>query len=609
MPLVQAGLLVVTLLLSLSLSARAQPVVYPPGLQPGDSYRLVFVTSSTTLATSGAIGTYDALAASAVGGELQLQNLGATWRAIASTSGLDARDHTETDPGNPAHVDVPIYSVDGTLVASGNAELWSGALANAIDVDESGTATTSFVWTGTQPDGTQEPTLFLGAANARIGQASFSNSSWVQISILHNGHNFPVYALSSPLTMPSIVTETGLPGESYRLAFVTSTTTTATSPLISTYDAVASAAASSVNQLDALGLTWKAIASTSSVDARDHTETNPANGSHPDVPIYSLEGNLVALGNAWLWDGLLLTNSIGTDERGISRQNSRVWTGTQTDGSAAGSSFLGSSNPRQGIAGTAAPSWIHSGTLPQTDSLLVYALSSVMASQNPNPPPPLGLAVHALREDGGTDTLDRFASFEDWIAGNPQTQISSINTNQRGIHLEAESIYAIGSLGAITRFDSVASWQSGVGSVVADSGVSGLFDGLSIEESGVLHLPIVFSRVAYTFDSLEDFPSLLPSGIPLVYAPLEGISVLPDGRVFALDPTGRKIVVFASMSGLEVADAIGVYENPDTSKTYKGLHVGPPIPQVPVMGAPAAVVLALVLATLAIATALRRTIA
>jgi hypothetical protein len=86
-----------------------------------------------------------------------------------------------------------------------------------------------------------------------------------------------------------IVTPVGLSaGDTYRLAFVTSTTRDGLSPDIADYNAFVTAAANSQAVLASLGTTWSAVASTNDLtDARDNTDTNPASTG---VAIYLLDG-------------------------------------------------------------------------------------------------------------------------------------------------------------------------------------------------------------------------------------------------------------------------------------------------------------------------------
>jgi len=72
-----------------------------------------------------------------------------------------------------------------------------------------------------------------------------------------------------------ITTPTDLaPGDEYRLAFVTTSTRDASSNNIDDYNQFVTTAANTQAELVALGVTWTAIASTPTVDARDNTGTD-----------------------------------------------------------------------------------------------------------------------------------------------------------------------------------------------------------------------------------------------------------------------------------------------------------------------------------------------
>jgi len=110
------GLLVLTIA---SPSANAAAVTVPPGLNPGDTYRLVFVTAGTISASSGLNSTYNNFVTNQanLGG---LGVLGATWKAVVSTTNqcpggqtcndTHAKDNTSTNPGSTG---VPIYNLAG----------------------------------------------------------------------------------------------------------------------------------------------------------------------------------------------------------------------------------------------------------------------------------------------------------------------------------------------------------------------------------------------------------------------------------------------------------------------------------------------------------------
>ena len=89
-------------------------------------------------------------------------------------------------------------------------------------------------------------------------------------------------------------------GEPYRLAFVTSQRHDALSSDIETYNEFVQSVADSAPVVGEWGLSWTAIGSTETVDARDNTGTNLANGN--GVPIYRVDGQLLAPDYRWLWD-------------------------------------------------------------------------------------------------------------------------------------------------------------------------------------------------------------------------------------------------------------------------------------------------------------------
>ena len=154
----------------LAAAAPAAPITtVPVGLNPGDPYRLVFVTSTEIFGRESAggpadISGYNTFATSAATAVPELNALGTTWTGIVSTRTLNpttfisAKANTGTDPSVDG-AGVPIYSLAGELVATGNADLWDGSIANAIDMTELGTAPLDqpgghkLVWTGTNGSG------------------------------------------------------------------------------------------------------------------------------------------------------------------------------------------------------------------------------------------------------------------------------------------------------------------------------------------------------------------------------------------------------------------------------------------------------------------------
>ncbi|MCX6996375.1 MAG: autotransporter-associated beta strand repeat-containing protein, partial [Kiritimatiellaeota bacterium] len=156
-------------------------------LKLGDlQYRLVFVSSTTRNANSQFIADYDTHVSNAANAVPSLNALGTTWLAIGSTgphgggATVLAPAHTSTGTGDASY---PIYRLDGTLVATGNADLWDGTLAASISVNESGNPLSTMVWTGTKSDGTIDGDWYLGDTGGGwryYGNSADTAGTWTQ---------------------------------------------------------------------------------------------------------------------------------------------------------------------------------------------------------------------------------------------------------------------------------------------------------------------------------------------------------------------------------------------------------------------------------------------
>lgn len=163
----------------------------------GQQYRLVFVTSTTRTATSADIADYNAHVNSAAALNADLSGVTGSWAAIASTSSVDAIDNTATPTST---LNIPIYLVDSNLVASDYANLWSGSIAHAIDVDEEGNAVSAGVWTGSDTDGSVFPAYALGSQFVRFGVASRRNDGWISASDAVSSAERPIFGISQVQT-------------------------------------------------------------------------------------------------------------------------------------------------------------------------------------------------------------------------------------------------------------------------------------------------------------------------------------------------------------------------------------------------------------------------
>ena len=180
-------------------TASAGPIATPTGLNPGDQFRFVFVTTTTTFATSSDLSTYDNIVSSDATG-YTYGGISPIWKAIVSSATIDAKDHI----GLQSSSVVPLYTVNGTKVSGGN--LWSGALLNPIQVMIDGNTYEATVWTGTNANtgGRSD----AGINRVVYGMATYTNSVWcTDSSTQYTYLPFPIYGISEVLTVPSAVPE------------------------------------------------------------------------------------------------------------------------------------------------------------------------------------------------------------------------------------------------------------------------------------------------------------------------------------------------------------------------------------------------------------------
>jgi hypothetical protein len=179
---------------------RLSATVILPNLPPGTKYQLIFATSEETTSSSGSLGFYNSFVTSSAAPLTAMLPAGVTWNAVASTgaSPNDAKDNA------PSFAGIPVYNTQGIEVSPGN--LYSGSgLLSPILYDENGTlvaqsAGTNLIWTGADAlgDVSSNP---LGSASPEFGMVDATTTSWIAGSNLSNSIPWPVYALSSPITV------------------------------------------------------------------------------------------------------------------------------------------------------------------------------------------------------------------------------------------------------------------------------------------------------------------------------------------------------------------------------------------------------------------------
>jgi hypothetical protein len=198
------------LALGLGAASSARASVTPPiGLNVGDTYRIVFVTSTTLDATSTNIADYNAhvtAAAAAMGFGPSI-----FWAALASTQTVNALTNIQSVVGlSAADTTTPFYNTAGQLIATGltvaSTGLYQGPTGNhlaTILTEEGEVSIANDVWTGTHAAGNTAGTAWLGGAsgNARTGRSAQLDFDWTSQGALSRTNLLPLYGVSGLLTV------------------------------------------------------------------------------------------------------------------------------------------------------------------------------------------------------------------------------------------------------------------------------------------------------------------------------------------------------------------------------------------------------------------------
>jgi len=189
---------------ALGASSSQACLVLPAGLGPDDPFRLAFVTSGVRNAESTDIADYNAFVSAAANAVPELAALGTDWYAVVSTATVDARDNTGTAPPG----DVPVYLLNGTMLATSYNDLWDWSIAVPWDYSElcATVQGSSNIWTGTNGFGVADQAL--GIANPTIGsRTATDNQVWVRVGSGASSANLGFYAISGVLTISEVPNE------------------------------------------------------------------------------------------------------------------------------------------------------------------------------------------------------------------------------------------------------------------------------------------------------------------------------------------------------------------------------------------------------------------
>ena len=185
----------------------------PSDLDTGDQFRLLFLSSTDTDATSADIAHYNTFIQNrAAAGHADIQDYSAGFRAVGCTAAVNARNNTGTTGAG-----VPIYWLNGSQVADDYADFYDGNWDDeANDKNESGnngpdtSQASNWPFTGCDHDGTEAvfgaSSRALGASQVRIGRPNTPGTTDGPLSgddVTTSSESRPMYGLSQVFEVPT----------------------------------------------------------------------------------------------------------------------------------------------------------------------------------------------------------------------------------------------------------------------------------------------------------------------------------------------------------------------------------------------------------------------
>ena len=364
----------------------------PSSLNPGDRFRLMFLTTSRN-ATPTDIDVYNKWVQDrAAGGHDAIREYAGAFNLLGCTEDDAARDNTRTtytddDKG------VRIYWLNGPKVVDDYEDLYDGDWDQEAKMrNRSGTERDNpeYVWTGCGHNGTVSSGAWLGHDVPTVGLPDGPEVTGGPLSsslTTAKAGSLAVYALSDvfKVAVPTIevpadwsLVPSGLQeGDQFRLLFISSAPRNASPSEIATYNTwIQARAANGHTDIQDYSSSFQAVGSTEDMDARDNTGTTYTS-SDKGVAIYWLNGNKVADDYEDFYDEdwdeeASMKNESGTAESGVS-----AWTGSDHDGT---ESFNNNDNTSRAL-GNSGNNWVRFG---RTDSANHGPLSGATAARNNN---------------------------------------------------------------------------------------------------------------------------------------------------------------------------------------------------------------------------------
>lgn len=183
--------------------ARSE-LITPVGLNPGDTFRYVFVTSTGRDAVSRDMADYDSFVtqAASAAGLTTYGGSAVSWQALASADEDHIDAVTRVSAGS-----APLYLITGEKVADTGNDLWDKTLDHPINMTELGTTYNGEVWTGTFWNGVGLWRLgdTFGAGGSLVGRSDVVDLGWTWNLVNYSQEDsLPLYAVSSELTAQAV---------------------------------------------------------------------------------------------------------------------------------------------------------------------------------------------------------------------------------------------------------------------------------------------------------------------------------------------------------------------------------------------------------------------
>ena len=172
----------ISVVVNVTPAPTAQPVppnwsLIPTGVKAGDSFRLMFMSSTKRTAQSPDVNSYHRWVQNLAASNNALVTFSGEFRALVSVTDADAMHNTGTTHSSAA-AGVPVYWLGGAKVADDYGDLYDGQWASRVAKTETG-ADGGFghlIWTGTNPDGTRADTWWPGQQKSAMGSLDAAGS-------------------------------------------------------------------------------------------------------------------------------------------------------------------------------------------------------------------------------------------------------------------------------------------------------------------------------------------------------------------------------------------------------------------------------------------------